>query len=214
MKYFFKISVCLIIIVLGKSCYSKKLIQTTALPAERYKYYKIQQGLKIAIDPYFQADKVENTFGTNMLNDGYLPIFVVLENHNADTSFYIKKDAISFSELTLGELEKLKDENIKIENIIADISRQIYPIGRNFSLAVWGTYLIAKELSNIQKTEVIRHNVVKQTLMEKTVNPGGSNSGFIYVNIKDNSTRNFLLTIKASDFKSKKDINFYFVISR
>ena len=237
MNYFIKSAICLFLFVLVTSCSSTRLTKVIILPIEQYKYYKEMNGLRIAIDPYFDPDRIKKTFGVNLLDDNILPIFILTENHNTDTSFYIKKDAICLSFLTVTELEKLKAENITLEQLESAIYNLTYPYIMNFRnylrgqyggninlypliantgeliLAIWGVGMTIKELSNMQKTEIIEHNIVKQTLMEKTINPGGSNSGFVYVKIKDINEHNYLFFIQATDFKSNKDINFYYIIS-
>ncbi len=237
MNYFIKSTICLFLFVVVTSCSSTRLTEVTILPIEQYKYYKEVNGLRIAIDPYSDPDRIKKTFGTNLLDDNILPIFLLIENHNTDTSFYINKDAICLTFLTVTELEKLKAENIEIEQLVSAIYNLTYPnimnlrnylrsqYGGNVNLypliantgelilAIWGAGMTIKELSNMQKIEIIEHNIVKQTLMEKTINPGGSNSGFVYVKIKDINEQNYLFSIQATDFKSNKNINFYYIIS-
>src|ERR1035438_10227964 len=52
------------------------------LAASQYPSYQEQQGIGIAVVPMFDSSLQKRYLGVNLLAQGFLPVYVVIENHS------------------------------------------------------------------------------------------------------------------------------------
>jgi hypothetical protein len=218
---------CLITI----SCSSSRLSVIPQKTIEEYPYFQEKNGLRIGIDPYTSPDRVKKFFSYNLLSENTLPILVKIENNVKDTSYYISGKSIrTFNDPALiAEIRKeFSEYEFALNNLemayLNDVGRFTeakvnYSLKRYNNVLLWGDVfyavvgipLLIGYLTQEAKSHGIEYNLTKSTLMEKTLNPGTDNNGFVFCRL-NNSQNDFVLVVEAIDYKNKKSKYFYFPV--
>jgi hypothetical protein len=60
-------------------------------PASQYKLCQEYEGLKVAVDPYLDKERTNDSFQFDLLSYGFLPVLIVIENHNPKSGFILNK---------------------------------------------------------------------------------------------------------------------------
>jgi hypothetical protein len=159
--------------------------------------------LCVAVQPITKKADLEKYFGTNLNDIGIVPIYIISENRNSQTSFIISKDRVS-----LFNDKNTLDQGARTEESTA---------GRAVSLI--GAALVSLPLlfigpKMISDAEIIKHNLVRKELQTRTVSPGKSVDGFVYFKLPESSSadrlKDWRISLEAMELGSNIGRNFTF----
>ena len=177
-------------------------IQTTS----QYLFYQEKEGLKIAIDPYTDRDRVKTYFGIDLLAEGVLPLLVIAENHNNEYSFFMQKDSILFAtnidvpstkptKITeSSSLKKQEQELVDLGNVWANeallyrtVEYNPDLLGSSIVFTAVGAVLIYDQIATSRKKNVFEYNFIEKEWLDKILYPGASSHGFVYFRFQNHT---------------------------
>ncbi len=193
-----------IIFFVFAGCSAVDIKKVTYQKADYYKFTSQKAGLRISVDPYIQEDRLKEFFGCDMLSRGILPVFVVLENENAEDGYILVKEKTGLIMKTPSQMNSTNksggetytsdelEKAVKTEETILNLGWVLSPIGIMIPLVIAD--------KKVKDERAIKRNVEEIHLGDKTIYQGGSNSGFLYFGINDktdiNKIEGLLLTMK------------------
>lgn len=185
----------------------------------------------MALLPIQGENEVDKYFGHSIYSANILPILIVTENNNKDSSFILPTDEPKIYLFKLDE--KIKEpptENSSGTTVNIDAKKSIYEYGdiewkegkgeriaRGFigGLATGFTAIILESF-NVDPGEEIHtsaYSVTRKSLRRETLSPFETESGFIFTKLPkeiDNNHRLFV-NISAMNMNSGKKIKFDFI---
>ncbi len=106
-------------------------------------------------------------FHTELTPKGYLPVFIVIQNGSKDESFLFDKTSIRFGEVDSGGTPRSGEK-----------AGEVVAIGSLAALSIAGMFVALKLLANASQ---VQENILKKEVQSKTLSPGASAHGFLYV---------------------------------
>lgn len=195
------------------ACATPDFPKITPHPISQYTFFKNIDGLSIAIDPYFEEERVEQVFGINLISKGVLPIFTVIENHNKAT-YLIEKKQFSLHNPELENKNLRKEDTPIIDDRGLKITWGITTIA--FPIVGIATSPFIASLEN--KNQKIVQNLIMNELPDKTLCANESSHGFIYLLLPSSETFDFkrllILRAKGKNIRSGETLDFEFTISQ
>jgi hypothetical protein len=93
-------SVALLVFVsmISTGCTSKSLPPPPLLATEAYPFGAESNGLKVAVEPWFDGAKVERHFGENFLSYGILPVRVFVVNGRTEGAYLLQPESVALLE--------------------------------------------------------------------------------------------------------------------
>lgn len=189
------------------------LLSGAALLAFEFPAYPIQSaaqcnlesskgGLRVGLTALDSKEEQKTYLGTHLTRKGWVPVFVVLENESADTSFLVRIEDVSFSSLDQTEAD-----------VASAAASEKSPAGKTTTLSssLVGVFARVDMTSGASK---VRHNIVKKQLRSLTLSPGKKSSGFLYVPIPDpkSTERGALkLIIRAQPTETEQFLEYEFI---
>ena len=202
-------------------------------PTSQYQLCQEREGLKVAVDPFFEEERIKTFFGTDLISHGVLPVLVVIENNHPNSGFLFDKR--NFSIVMKGEdsdSQRGTDDIIHKYQKLLDFEKypglfigmgaiaivnpiMLPPIVTPIMLTpvvVLGFYDTKKESDNAK----INQNLMRKAFLDKTIFPGGSHSGFLYFQLKDQEVAKKVVAIliKVKNTISNEEQSFVFQIGR
>lgn len=166
-------------------------------PLAAYPLKVEQQGLTIAVSALERAEAKE-VFGTDVVDDGVLPLLIMAENHHASTSFVLAKNKV-----------RVVDANAIPSGKIEGVGQTKEAIGGAISAAgvllISPLALVGTKLSS--DAGVVSHGMGMKELQSHTVDPGQQVHGYVYLPIPKDTRRNqidlrvIIEAIDTSNFK-------------
>ena len=180
-----------------------------------YATFVEKSGLTIAAHPVDNVRDQETYFGAKLIRKGYLPIFIVMRNASASDSFLLKKDAVKYRVLDAaaakvptpeirskaGETSVIADAALSTIGAVGGTIAGVGPIGNPLPLESAGLKLIST-------ASEVQQNLLKKELQSKTLSPGASAWGFLYVGVPKDSARRIHLRIPFMRVGSDDTIEF------
>jgi hypothetical protein len=174
------------------------------LAASQYPSYQEQQGIGLAVVPLLDKSSQKRYFGENLLAQGFLPVYVVIENHASQQSAILLRDRIVY---------KYDDSPVGSGG-----QQQTRPDASAFARN--GAWLAAEWGSPVAMTIFFhsvygqRMNLLAKQLQSQTVSPGKTGGGFVFVAAGKGgkSAREVFLNVPVKGGPSDQDINFQFRI--
>ena len=189
------------------------LLSGAALPAFEFPAYPIQSaaqcnlklskgGLRVGFTALDSKEEQKTYLGTHLTRKGWVPVFVVLENESADSSFPVRIEDVSFFSL----------EETEATSASATASVKS-PAGKTTTLSssLVGLFVRVNMMSGASR---IRQNIVKKQLRSLTLSPGKKSSGFLYVPIPDSKSKErgtLKLLIRAQPTDAEQFLEYEFV---
>jgi hypothetical protein len=139
-------------------------------------------GLKIGIQPLVDLKEQKTYFNTELTAQGFLPVYIVLENGSSGDSFLFDKTGITYGPADTGLSTAPKaDEK-------AEIGVAIYSTA---TLAAGGVPIAGMVVIGIlsAKASQVSENILKKELQSRTLSPGESAYGFLYIPVPKNAPR-------------------------
>jgi hypothetical protein len=143
-----------------------------------YLFVNTADGLRVSLDPVVVAKTSEAYFGTDLLAQGILPVFVQAENTHPNKSFVVSRAYVQLSggASAVGGTSKENPaaESGKAGEAVAVVSALLVsPIG----------FVMAGKM--ISDADVITHNLAVKELQTHTLSPGKAAQGFVYFRVRD-----------------------------
>jgi hypothetical protein len=135
-----------------------------------------QAGLAIGVQPVEDLKEQKTYFHTELTPKGFIPVFVVLQNASDGESFLFDKSGITYG--PADSSLSTPDAHSKAGERVAKASLA--------TLSVTGALVAMKMISD---ASWIQENIVKKELQSKTLSPGTSTHGFVYVPSPKNAPR-------------------------
>ena len=125
-------------------------------------------GFVIGVQPVEDLKEQETYFHTKLSSKGFIPIFIVLQNASSGDSFLFDKARVTYgpsnSSVSTPEARSKAGEGVAVGSLAA------------VSLA--GAIDAVKLMANASQ---VQQNILKSEVQSKTLSPGGSEHGFLYV---------------------------------
>lgn len=145
--------------------------------------------IAVAAYPVTRAE-IERHLAPGLLEARILPVFVGIENHSRDRSFFVLTDAIRVDDGRLSEPAPGSATAGKVLATIGGVSILAAPV--LFPLLPIGSQMV------LQKKEHTR-SIRTQALYNHTVSPGETEGGFLYVPIPEGAARPWVLHLEVID---------------
>ena len=199
------ISSVVLVMLVSVSSFAKTPPPTPPLPSEDQMKFSVgdNDGLHISISPITNPKKSKQYFAADLLKENQLPVYIKAVNKNPSTSFVITRKLIR-----LGDGSKLVEEEVG------------GPAIKGMGLWKGGGYLAAPIFfmagaKKISKSATTIHYYVNKALYAKTLSPGETTRGFVYLKIPEerNGSESWSVNIKVIDLTSQERVNINIPIS-
>jgi hypothetical protein len=145
-------------------------------PAAHYAHHCEEDAVTLAVQAVTSASEQRKYFDTNLTRRHILPVFVVIENHNPETSVLVSKEDIGLHGGSSGASEEmLSSGGVGTGIQIVGLALLSIPIN------VIGGAIVAD-------AENIKHNFRVKELTHQTVSPHEATAGFVYFALPGEST--------------------------
>jgi hypothetical protein len=168
----------------------KNAIQKEAI----YKFTLQQNGIRISVNPYIEENRLQEFSGYDLLSKGVLPVWVVIENQNAEDGYFLLKEKTNLivkspeapgSEYARGEMANesptMNSSTTDVFNSLssgASVAPLFGVVGVAYVLALF-PFAISSFKSS--KDEITISRIIEEKQMpNKTIYRGGIQSGFLY----------------------------------
>lgn len=164
-------TVLLLLALLVSGCGTMKVEPLKTGSAESYGQHDEKNGLVFGVHPFTTRREVKDTFKTDLLAEGLLPILVVAENKSPGTSFVIAKNQVYVMNDTTGTTNTSQTK---------DVSSGKETAGTALAVATAGGLLSLAGLKMASDATVIQHNIADKEFYSRTLAPGDKAEGFLY----------------------------------
>ncbi len=149
--------------------------------AESYPHVLAGDGLQLVAEPLFDSQQNKTYFGTDLVAEKTLPVFVLVKNSHLADSCVVFSDKIF--------LKGMDSEPMSAEGEVkaADPSGGI-TLSETSSF-VGGVPLMLVGLSHISNSVEIRRNFKAKAFQTNTLSPGERCQGFVYFRLPENMTQ-------------------------
>lgn len=189
------------------------LLNGAALLASEFPAYPIQSadqcnlksskgGLRVGLTALESKKEQKTYLGTHLTRKGWVPVFVVLENESANSSFFVRMEDVSFS-----SLEETEATSASATASVKSPAGKTAILGRSLPALFVGMDVMAG-------ASKIRQNIVRKQLRSLTLSPGKKSSGFLYVPIPDSKSKErgaLKLLIRAQPTDAEQFLEYEFV---
>ena len=137
-------------------------------------------GLLIGIQPMEDRNEQKYYFNTELTPKGFVPVYMVLENSSSGDSFLFDKTTVKYGLAGPGgpRPKTLSVGNIAAVDSIALAANLMLPLaGAIFAFAVFS------------KANDVQRNILRNEVQSKTLSPGISMNGFLYVPVPKKGPR-------------------------
>lgn len=210
------VGVALAVVIGNPGCATIQFPDVSVRPASEYHLFVEKGEFRISVEPFLEKERVKELFGINLLSEGIVPVLVVAENHNSQSSFLLKKTAFL--------LEVNTDEHIAMLSDAEPSKARDSQKAASGVSKLWSVLVVAPPLMALSSPVVLlaadahadadaaMHNLVEKELMERTLPPGEFQHGFIYFKLPtDAAVRNITaFSMEATEFPSRKVLTFRF----
>jgi len=173
-------------------CATLKLPEYPTRAPDEYPFVGTSDGLRVSLDPLVVSKTSEAYFGTDVLVQGILPVFVHVENSHPTKSFVVSRAHVQLrgGPAAVGGTSK--------ENPAAEPGRggEAVAVVSAVLLSPIGIAMAGKMISD---ADVITHNLAVRELQTHTLSPGKAAKGFVYFRVRDGAvvlkTLSFRVTV-------------------
>jgi hypothetical protein len=177
------------------------------LAASGYPSFQEQQGIRLAVVPLFDRSSQKRYFGLNLLAQGFLPVYVVIENHANAQSAILLRDRIVCK---LDDSPPVSQDPQHPRPVPSDSAQAMALLAvQTLNIAgMLNAMSIGSSISNA------RMNLMKKELRSQTFSPGKSGGGFVFVPVGKGgkSVREVFLDVPVKAGPPDQDIHFNFRI--
>ena len=134
-------------------------------PAGEYANKVVKAGLIVAVEPVEVPEQQKTYFNSNLSSMGMLPVFIVIQNTSATDTYLFDKSAVG-----LGDAAEISGKGTR----------------KTASLLGSGGLV---DLTLITDVKQVQENLMKKEVRSKTLSPGSSVYGFVYVPVPTDAPR-------------------------
>jgi hypothetical protein len=175
------------------SCAPIEMKKVVVQRGAHYKFSTQQSGLRISVDPYAENDRLQNTFGCDLLSRGILPVLLVVENISSEDGYIVANDTACLITADPINNKEQSDEGQKSEEFGRAFNRlestSTAAVAMAHMLPVIGVaslvllpFALGAEATYRDEIE-IQKNLKQKQILPKTIYQGGLQSGFLYFNL-------------------------------
>lgn len=160
------ISVPVILSLALPVCAADKFPDYPVRPAGEYAVTTGQAGLIVGVQAVEDLQEQKTYFNTELTPKGFVPVFVVIQNESSGDSFLFDKTKLAYGNSggAAPDARSQAGEAAAVMSLAA------------VSLA--GAFIAMKLISN---ASLVQQNILKKEVQSKTLSPGTSVHGFLYV---------------------------------
>jgi hypothetical protein len=136
-----------------------------ARPAGEYANKVVAAGLIVAIEPVEDAEQQKMYFNSRLSGKGILPVLIVIQNNSATDAYLFDKSAVG-----LGDAAEVTGK------------------GARKTASMLGSGGLV-DLTLVRDVTEVRENLMKKEVRSKTLSPGSSAYGFVYVPVPTDAPR-------------------------
>lgn len=211
---------CVPLFLLGALCMACATTQLASEfplePVEKYPHHQEKDGLALAVQPLTDPALLDEYFGDNLLRKGILPVLVVAQNQNDSETYLVSEDKVSMHP---GEDPETGNDQ-KPQGIVSSAEARKAAYEKDYQgvrLAILAPILLPAAFVDWGPTEhakSVQHNIMSKALRRKSLSPGQSYSGCIYVKLPADGSFSDLITIvlTAEKLKDGAPLRFAFPI--
>ena len=134
-------------------------------PAGEYANRVAKAGLIVAVEPVEDPEQQKTYFNSNLSSMGMLPVFIVIQNTSATDTYLFDKSAVG-----LGDAAEITGKGTR----------------KTASLLGSGGLV---DLTLVTDVKQVQENLMKKEVRSKTLSPGSSVYGFVYVPVPTDAPR-------------------------
>jgi hypothetical protein len=184
------------------------------LSANQYPSYQEQRGIGVAAVPMLDTPSEMRYLGTDLLASGFLPVYVVFENHANPQSAILLRNDVLYSYVDSGGLSPNQEQARPgpTPGMLATIS-----VARVLATplpTVPAVMMAMSALRGLSKISEIRLNLLEKELRSLTVAPGKAGGGFVFLPASESGKRvkQVFLEIPVKAGASNEKVRFHFRI--
>jgi hypothetical protein len=147
---------------------ARKFPEYAVRPAGDYSVKAERAGLTIGVEPVEDLQAQKTYFSTELKPKGFIPVFVVIQNGSSEDSFLFEKTNVGYTGVSGDSTPKMRSK-----------------VGEG--LALLGPGIIAIKL--IANATEVQENMLKKEVQSKTLSPGASVHGFLYIPVPKKGSR-------------------------
>lgn len=217
------ISFFAILIITGCTSVAERGESFQARHCSTYPGCQNKNGLHVAVDAFQNKQLIAKYFGAELAEKGIIPILVVAENHNSDSSFLLPSADVEVTVLSDKQskavnLQQQVGKSLTLESAQASAHEQArYDLGKEYLVGggVLFSWLSFVDLGPTEQAAALKQELAVKALVKKTLSPGKEQSGFIYFGIPPKLDHDVHLQVKLKtlNLSSRKEKTFSFLVN-
>ncbi len=168
-------------LLLVGACSAARLPDFQPQAIDQYPQRAERNGLVVAAHALTDEDQVERYFGTDLVDDGILPVLVVAANRGSDSSFIVLSDSIQLARPTA------KATGDDVASTTASQAVGYTGLATALVVPVVAIALIPTAAAMLSSAREQSYSFLTKQFHSQTVSPGEQVSGFMYFKLKDGS---------------------------
>ena len=193
--------------------YNKHFPNVPISDVSEYARSRNNNGLKIAIDPFIEEDRLIRYFGGNLLSYGILPVVIIIDNGSEkavmveakNTYLMMDNNNQNLNFTSQNPKEQVYTRDIQIVETINTLTPLTPLMGPLPALAAFA-YIHNRVKTETELTESIDENA----LLDKSLYPGDKHHGFVYFDVKDKITNIKAVKVILKSLKTNEIYEFTF----
>jgi hypothetical protein len=135
-----------------------------------------KSGLIVGVQPVEDLGDQKSYFSSDLKQKGFIPVYVVIENQSSEDSFLFDKTGVKIGVgVAPGSGPDVSSKSVETLQVVSALA--ISPVG-----IIVGAKLAKDEA-------LVQTNLLKKEVQSKTLSPGASTSGFLYLPVPKTGTR-------------------------
>lgn len=176
-------------------CVAKlKLADIEVKDFSKYKMYQEKEGVRVAVDPYLEEERLKEFFGADLLIAyGLLPVHIVVENGTNQPLLVQKTDIIlltSDNNAIMPEILAYAKMPIEMKRLEAERAVDMWLV-----LGLLPAIAAATIIGPIPDYEKMMYNISAKALNDRSLYKGEKNHGFVYFRIADKVSKGTALKV-------------------
>ncbi len=176
------VGTCLTLSLVSPVYAAEKFPDYPVRPAGDYAVKAEQAGMTVGLQPVEDPKEQKTYFDTELTPKGVIPVFIVMQNGSTGDSFLFDKTKVTYGPADSSlSTPKMGEKAAKGAVIVGTASAlAISPAGMVVAIA-----LASKAVHGTQ----IQESILKKEMQSKTLSPGVSAHGFLYVQVSKKGPR-------------------------
>jgi len=159
-----------VVLSLGTPAYtSDKFPDYPVHPAGDYAVKAEKDGVIVGVEPVENIKEQKTYFDTDLAAKGFVPVFIVVQNQSSENSFLFEKSNVGYTGIS--------------KNSTPDAGSKV---GVSMAAVGMGGLIAMKLITNATH---IQQNLLKKEVQSKTLSPGTSVHGFLYIRVPKEGPR-------------------------